>query len=195
MTPRKPKDAKKRKPGRPPKPAAILRAQQNTLLERHANGETVTAITRDLGIASSSPWRWEDADPTGFGTRYARARQEHAHAAAASVVDIADGIDERAEDHARVILDAIEGAEEKDKEHIARALAVAAVQRDRLRMDGRKWYTGKVLPRIYGDRVDVTSGGEKLASGVLAVPMPMDPNDWSAMAAAQQAAAKGSPAK
>ncbi len=36
------------------------------------------------------------------------------------------------------------------------------VQRDRLRVDTRKWVISKILPKKYGDKVDVTSGGEKI---------------------------------
>jgi hypothetical protein len=37
-------------------------------------------------------------------------------------------------------------------------------QRDRLRVDTRKWYLSKVAPKIYGDKLDFTSGGEKLGT-------------------------------
>ena len=36
------------------------------------------------------------------------------------------------------------------------------VQRDRLRVDTRKWYLSKVMPKKYGDKLDLSSGGEKL---------------------------------
>lgn len=37
-----------------------------------------------------------------------------------------------------------------------------AVQRAKLRVDTRKWLMSKLSPRKFGDRIDVTSGGEKL---------------------------------
>ena len=36
------------------------------------------------------------------------------------------------------------------------------VMRDRLRVDTRKWYLSKVLPKKYGEKIDVTSDGEKI---------------------------------
>lgn len=36
------------------------------------------------------------------------------------------------------------------------------VQRDRLRVDTRKWYLSKVMPKKYGDKIDMTSGGDKI---------------------------------
>jgi hypothetical protein len=37
-----------------------------------------------------------------------------------------------------------------------------AVQRDRLRTDTRRWVMSKMNPGRYGDKLDVTSGGDKL---------------------------------
>lgn len=34
-------------------------------------------------------------------------------------------------------------------------------QRNRLSVDTRKWYLSKVLPKKFGEKLDVTSGGEK----------------------------------
>jgi len=36
------------------------------------------------------------------------------------------------------------------------------IQRARLRMDARKWMLGKMHPKKYGDKLDVTSDGEKI---------------------------------
>ena len=36
------------------------------------------------------------------------------------------------------------------------------VQRARLQIDARKWMLGKMQPKKYGDKIDVTTGGEKI---------------------------------
>ena len=36
------------------------------------------------------------------------------------------------------------------------------IQRDRLRVDARKWALAKMNPKKYGDKLDYTSGGEKV---------------------------------
>lgn len=36
------------------------------------------------------------------------------------------------------------------------------LQRSRLRVDTRKWLMSKLAPKKYGDKVDVTTGGESL---------------------------------
>lgn len=36
------------------------------------------------------------------------------------------------------------------------------IQRSRLRTDVRKWYLSKIMPKKYGDKLDLTSAGEKI---------------------------------
>jgi hypothetical protein len=40
--------------------------------------------------------------------------------------------------------------------------SVVKVQRDRLRTDTIKFYISKILPKVYGDKIDVTSNGEAI---------------------------------
>ncbi len=44
------------------------------------------------------------------------------------------------------------------------------VQRDRLRVDTRKWYLSKIMPKKYGDKLDLTSDNKVLPSPLLYVP-------------------------
>lgn len=37
-----------------------------------------------------------------------------------------------------------------------------AVMRSRLRVDTRKWYLSKIMPKKYGDKLDLTSGGKRI---------------------------------
>lgn len=39
---------------------------------------------------------------------------------------------------------------------------ITKVQRDRLQADVIKWYISKVLPKIYGEKLDVTTNGESV---------------------------------
>lgn len=36
------------------------------------------------------------------------------------------------------------------------------ISRVKLRVDTLKWIVGKTLPKLYGDRIDLTSGGDKI---------------------------------
>lgn len=40
--------------------------------------------------------------------------------------------------------------------------SIVKIQRDRLRVDTMKFYLAKVLPRMYGEKIDVTSNGEAI---------------------------------
>lgn len=46
------------------------------------------------------------------------------------------------------------------------------IQRDKLRVDARKWMLGKMAPKKYGDKIDVTSDGEKIEGGVTIFQLP-----------------------
>lgn len=41
------------------------------------------------------------------------------------------------------------------------------VQRDRLRVDTRKWYLSKIMPKKFGDKVDVTSDGKAIEGNTI----------------------------
>jgi hypothetical protein len=43
-----------------------------------------------------------------------------------------------------------------------------AVQRSKLRVDARKWYASKMKPKRYGDKLDLTSDGDKLPQPIYA---------------------------
>jgi hypothetical protein len=78
--------------------------------------------------------------------QYARACEERADKEFEDILSIADnsGNDKVTNDN---------GDEVVDNEAIAR---------DRLRVDARKWRLSKMLPKKYGDKIDVTTDGEKV---------------------------------
>lgn len=128
-----------------------------TLCERISEGETVTHVCTDLGIAKRDVWNWTEASKD-LRARYARARELQAHAVAEQAMLAAHGID----DYARAVALVLEREEDQldDMEPRARAahqsfinsLHHAAVQRDKLRVDTLKWTAGKLAPRVYGER-------------------------------------------
>lgn len=75
-----------------------------------------------------------------FVKLYQIACEERAEAYVEEIIDIAD-------DSSRDYVDDGEGGMRVDHEHI---------QRSRLRVDTRKWYAGKVKPKKYGDKIDLT---------------------------------------
>lgn len=48
------------------------------------------------------------------------------------------------------------------------------VQRSKLRIDARKWALSKMMPKKYGDKIDVTSDNEKIQAQVTIFQIPND---------------------
>lgn len=46
--------------------------------------------------------------------------------------------------------------------------------RDRLRVDTRKWMLSKMLPKVYGDKIDVTSNGETIGKALVGIDVERD---------------------
>ena len=113
----------------------VLTAQlELTILDRLAAGEALNAICADPQIAAAeSTVRKRAVEDEEFGAKYARARSV--------------GYDCRAEK-------AVEDAKAK--------AAAENPQAARLAFDAERWYLGKMKPLTYGDKLDLTSGGEKL---------------------------------
>lgn len=82
---------------------------------------------------------------------YTRAKEEAADALAEEILDISDNTDN----------DILEDNEGRVIPNSVR------IQRDRLRVDTRKFLMAKMKPKRYGDKLDVTSGGEKLPTPLL----------------------------
>lgn len=53
---------------------------------------------------------------------------------------------------------------------VARACTALTYAADRVRIDTLKWAAAKRNPASYGDKLDVTSGGEKIAQAVVVMP-------------------------
>ena len=89
-------------------------------------------------------WLHNDEDKV---KQYARATEKRADAIFEEILEIAD---EKSNDTIYT-----------DKGEIPNSEWMA---RSRLRVDARKWMLGKMNPKKYGDKLDVTSDGEKLQS-------------------------------
>lgn len=116
------------------------------ICERLADGESLRRIClSDHMPSKSAVFRWLAANEE-FRNRYARAREAQADTMADEILDIAD-------DGTNDYMETPEGGERYNGD---------AIQRSKLRVDARKWVAAKLKPKVYGDKIDVTSGGEKL---------------------------------
>ncbi len=78
---------------------------------------------------------------------YELSKREQAEFLADEILDIAD-------DSTDDFIINVDGSKSVRKDHI---------QRSRLRVDSRKWLASKLLPKKYGDKLDVTSGGQAIS--------------------------------
>jgi hypothetical protein len=108
------------------RPSTFNQQIAELICQRLADGESLRAICRDEGMPSlSGVFGWLGKHEA-FAEQYARARETQADALADEIIDIAD--------------EAVESSED--------------AQRQRLRIDARKWVAAKLKPRSYGDRIE-----------------------------------------
>ena len=116
------------------------------ICKRMAHGESLRSICKPDEMPAPSTVRlWVLEDVNGFAEQYARARALQAENWAEEIMEISDE------------LPAMTGEGKYDS---------ASVQHQRLRVDTRKWLLSKVLPKVYGDKLDVTSKGEKVGLAI-----------------------------
>jgi hypothetical protein len=107
-----------------------------------AGGQSVRHIATALKCSPSGVLKWIDKQPEGR-EHYARAKAEMAEFYASELMAIAN---------------------EPVPVSIFGTLDSGAVQDKRLRVDTVKWISSKLLPKVYGDKLDLTSGGDRLAN-------------------------------
>jgi len=115
---------------------------------RIAEGETLSAICRTPGLpARQTVHQWRRANPQ-FSADYRLARVDQMEGWGDEVLEIADDD----------TLDTMESV--NNQGHKVQVANHANVQRDRLRVDTRKFIMAKIAPRIYGDKVSHEHSGE-----------------------------------
>lgn len=118
-----------------------------------ADCRSLRSICLDEGMPNQSTvFRWlADERYIAFREQYARAREAQADALFDEMLDIAD---DGSNDYV---------TKERDDGSTYEALNAEHVQRSRLRIDARKWMASKLQPKKYGDKIDVTSDGDKIS--------------------------------
>jgi len=114
-------------------------------------------ICQDFGITSRAFYKWlreddkkEDGKALGLVQIYTHARDEQAHLLADEIISISDDSKE----------DTIETFDKHGKK--IKIEDKEWTSRSKLRVDSRKFIASKLMPKKYGDKVDITSGGEKI---------------------------------
>jgi hypothetical protein len=138
-----------------------MRPEQERICTLLEEGKSLRAAAKEIGFAASTVLLWEDNDPE-FAERYARARLIGYKLLADEILEISDdGRNDTYTDD--------EGNKRTDQDVIARS---------RLRVDSRKWMLAKMLPKVYGDKLDLNH------SGSIAVPREMTEADLERIASA-----------
>lgn len=116
-------------------------------IETHEFG--IKTICKNNGISDHSFYEyiWTIGDEAE--RRYARAKERQADYIAANMLEIAD-------DASNDFMTIVKGDIEYQKEN------KEVTNRSRLRIDTRKWLLSKLLPKKYGDKLDLTTNGEKI---------------------------------
>jgi len=115
------------------------RKNADAICEKIAEGESLRGACKPDGMPNRSTVMEWVRDYKDFATQYARAREEQAEQFFDEIIDISDdaGFDFKIVD-GKVVVDG------------------DAIQRARLRTDSRKWVTSKILPKKYGDKLDLS---------------------------------------
>lgn len=121
----------------------------NQICARLANGESLVNICLSKGMPEARTVHYWliDGKHEEFFLKYARARDIQAEVMFDEILNIADKSDEIVKS----------GAEKKSS---------AFSQNQRLKVDTRKWYLSKVLPKKFGDKLDLTTDGKALPTPI-----------------------------
>jgi hypothetical protein len=112
------------------------------ICQRLAEGQSLLEICSADGMPAESTVRaWALDDVQGFHAKYVRAREIQAHYLADEILRISN-----TPELGKKVKRTEEGTEETEGDMI---------EHRRLKVDSRKWYLSKVLPKVYGDKLQV----------------------------------------
>ena len=118
----------------------------NEIIKQISEGKSLRAVLRQSDMPDSKTfYKWID-DEKDKSLQYVRACNERSDGIFDDLLTIADATEDD------IIMS--EDGKVVTNHNV--------IQRDRLRVDARKWALSKMNPKKYGDKVDVTSGGGKI---------------------------------
>jgi hypothetical protein len=124
----------------------------NSIILSIEEGSSLRATLLREGMPDSKTfYSWIDNDELK-SVHYARACEKRAEVIFEDILTIAD------DSHGDKKY--TETGEVMDAEYVARS---------RIRIDARKWMLSKMQPKKYGDKTDITSGGEKIKSNEIKI--------------------------
>ena len=142
---------KKKTPRKPGRPSRYTNKLADKICKMIAEGQSVRSICakKDM-ISMQTFFRWLRENEK-FREQYARACEERSYMHAEEIIEIADDATN----------DYMEQHDESD-ELTGYRLNGENIQRSRLRIDTRKWLMSKLNPKVYGDKLDMTTNGNDI---------------------------------
>jgi hypothetical protein len=131
----------------------------DSILDAIEEGKSLRKTLKEIGPSSKTFYEWLDADAEKI-KRYARACDDRAEALLDEMLDIVDETDKDI-----MQMEVGDGITVEKVNH-------EAIQRSRLRYDARRWLVSKLNPKKYGDKLDVTTDGQKLNNTSIPLVMP-----------------------
>lgn len=124
----------------------IIKHQDNIINDIAVNGMSLRRTLKQVGYPDvTKVYEWLKEDEI-FAKRYARACEGRSEKIADEILEICDSTEND------IITDS-------DGNQITNH---NVIQRDKLRVDTRKWLLAKLHPKKYGDKLDVTTDGDKI---------------------------------
>lgn len=132
------------------RPSEFTKEIGDLICARLAEGESLRSVCLSEDMPNKSTvFRWF-REQHAFRDQYAQAKEESSDAMYEKLEDIGD--------------ESINAAREADPK-----AANAVVSAYKLKADNLKWSMSKMKPKKYGDKLDLTSGGEKLPTPIMNV--------------------------
>ena len=132
------------------RPSEYTKEIADKICEEIGLGKSLRTVCEDEKMpVMATVFSWMRLNPD-FMKHYAYSCEERSEAMLEDIISISDG-----------------GIEEI--KHSAEKKSGAIAQIVRLKVDTRKWYMSKMKPKKYGDKLDLTSGGDKLPTPLLHV--------------------------
>lgn len=123
-----------------------IRITLDNIYHEISKGASLRKVLKDKDMPHSRTfYKWIEADDEELA-RYTRAREERQDKIFEDIMEIADDSsqDERVTEGGNVVF---------NSEFAARS---------KIKIDARKWMLGKMNPKVYGDKIDITSKDEKI---------------------------------
>lgn len=131
------------------RPSDFTQEKADYICQELADGRSLRSICKEDGMPhAGTVCRWL-ADNATFREQYAKAREAQADTLFEEILDIAD------ESH--TVEKTVGNGEDAERVIVYDSVAVA---RNRLRVDARKWMAGKLRPKKYGEKLELSGDAD-----------------------------------